>query len=854
MMVRVDARRLQLMAAVVFLGAAAFYSAVWFSYIDNVAEATLGIEVDFNPATWDLIIASVDPGTPAERAGLRVGDRIVAVNGRRTDTPNPFADAVTRGRPGDVVTFGIVRNDTGPSVVQAALAARPPAPRPPPARRFVLSVLRYYPLGFLVVAAVTVLQRPGDRAVWLLALICVSLIASAPFDEGLFHPTLRRLAVSFKLLSTFLPAALFGFFAIFPVRSPIDRRVPWLKTVLLAVALGAVLILLPWVASSASLAPLEWLTLQPFWPIIVVAWTAYTVTGVGLGLTSLVWNNRRAPREARRRIRVIVWGMVFGLTPVFVFDPIAGAAGLDPDVRFWIWAPSVLALFLIPMSFAYAVVKYRVLDIPVLLQRSARYLLVQRGFVVLLFIAGIAITVALAFKVPEMLPARPETAASAGLMAGAGFGVLLAWGGSRLHRRMSGRIDRAFFRTAYDARRILEDLATCAGRAASREELGAVLERSIREALQPVTISVYLETIASRLRRFGGAAASTEERLTTDRPEVAAIATHGRPVVASGSVGRSMLGVFAAGGAECVSPIFCRDGRLAGLIVLGMRRSEVPYANEDLRLLASVCTQAGFALDSISMAERIAERLQAERRAARELEIAKEVQSKLLPQQEPMLRTLACAAVCQQARAVGGDYYDFLDLGGGRFAFVLADISGKGISAALLMANLQAYVRSNCALARQDLPGLLASLQRHLLQTTPSSRFATMFFACYDEEPRRLVYANCGHPPPLLLRANGAVDWLTSTAGVLGLFDHWVCQCGERQIDMDDTLVIYTDGVIEAMDDEGEYFEQDRLVEIVRAHCGSPAPRLLDAVVTAVNTFSGTVQEDDLTLVVLRGI
>lgn len=163
MIVRFDARRLQLMAAVVFLGAAAVYSAVWFYYVDNVAEATLGIEVDFNPATWDLVIDSVDPGTLAERADLRVGDRIVEVNGRRTDTPNPFADAVTRGRPGDVVTFRVVRNDAEPVVVQAALAAPPLAPRPPPAQRFVLSVLHYYPLGFLIVAAVVLLQRPGDR-------------------------------------------------------------------------------------------------------------------------------------------------------------------------------------------------------------------------------------------------------------------------------------------------------------------------------------------------------------------------------------------------------------------------------------------------------------------------------------------------------------------------------------------------------------------------------------------------------------------------------------------------------------------------------------------------------------------
>ena len=132
-----------------------------------------------------------------------------------------------------------------------------------------------------------------------------------------------------------------------------------------------------------------------------------------------------------------------------------------------------------------------------------------------------------------------------------------------------------------------------------------------------------------------------------------------------------------------------RDERIAGLLALGPRLSEEPYSSEDRRLLATVCNQAGLALDSIWLAERIAERREAERRAAHELEIAQEVQRRLLPQQPPTLASLECAGACQQARAVGGDY-DFLDLGDGRLGLVLADISGKGISAALLMANLQA--------------------------------------------------------------------------------------------------------------------------------------------------------------------
>src|SRR6201999_1822039 len=147
--------------------------------------------------------------------------------------------------------------------------------------------------------------------------------------------------------------------------------------------------------------------------------------------------------------------------------------------------------------------------------------------------------------------------------------------------------------------------------------------------------------------------------------------------------------------AECLVPIRgANAGTLQGLAALGARLSDEPYATGDKRLLASVASQAGIAMRSISLAERMAESMEAERRSEQEMQIARQVQSRLLPQQAPLLATLDCAGKCIQTRAVGGDYYDFLDFGSGRLGLVLADISGKGISAALLMANLQANLRS----------------------------------------------------------------------------------------------------------------------------------------------------------------
>ena len=150
--------------------------------------------------------------------------------------------------------------------------------------------------------------------------------------------------------------------------------------------------------------------------------------------------------------------------------------------------------------------------------------------------------------------------------------------------------------------------------------------------------------------------------------------------------------------------------------MLGRRLSDEPYSGEDVALLASVGTQAGLALENIRLAETMAERMEAERRIARDLEIARDVQSKLLPQDRPPLSTLDYAGACLQARIVGGDYFDFVSVGTGQFGLVLADISGKGISAALLMATLQANLRAQYAQAPHDLARCSRDREQGLLR------------------------------------------------------------------------------------------------------------------------------------------
>ena len=248
-----------------------------------------------------------------------------------------------------------------------------------------------------------------------------------------------------------------------------------------------------------------------------------------------------------------------------------------------------------------------------------------------------------------------------------------------------------------------------------------------------------------------------------------------------------------------------------------------------------------------------AAKAESDRRAIQELEIAKQVQARLFPQTLPALATLDYAGICIQASQVGGDYYDFLDLGRERLGLVVADISGKGISAALLMANLQANLRSQCAIASDQPERFLQSVNRLFQENSSDAAYASLFFAEYNESLRSLRYANCGHLCGLVLRDDGSLESLESTGTVLGLFQGWDCAFAKRSFCSGDTLLLYTDGITESFNHVGEEFGEQRLVESLRRNREQPPQVLISSIVGEAKKFSSGRQFDDITLIVARG-
>ncbi len=238
-----------------------------------------------------------------------------------------------------------------------------------------------------------------------------------------------------------------------------------------------------------------------------------------------------------------------------------------------------------------------------------------------------------------------------------------------------------------------------------------------------------------------------------------------------------------------------------------------------------------------------------------ELAIAQQVQNQLFPLELPRLEGLRLAAVCRAARVVSGDYYDFIPLGRDRLGIAIADISGKGISAALLMASLQAALRSQVLLdgaLSRDTAELVSRLNRHLFLNTSSERYATFFYAAYDGGTRTLHYTNAGHLPALLL-VGQEMRRLDAGGMVVGLFDGCTYEQGAVPVEPGSLFVAYSDGLIEPENVYGEEFGVDRLAEEVSRNRSLAPQDLAERLVCAAEEWAGTAEQaDDMTVLVAR--
>ena len=279
------------------------------------------------------------------------------------------------------------------------------------------------------------------------------------------------------------------------------------------------------------------------------------------------------------------------------------------------------------------------------------------------------------------------------------------------------------------------------------------------------------------------------------------------------------------------------------LAVEAMRRGVRDFVQkpwENAQLLSTLETQIEWA-----RAER-----ERQRQEAIELEEAGDIERRLLPREIPPVPGCEISAAWQPARVVGGDYYDVLQLGEGQVGLCIADAIGKGFPAALLMSNLQAAVRAAGAATAQPRE-LSARLNREVSSHLAPGKFITLFYGRLDASRQRLTYANAGHNAPILMRRDGSHVRLEGSGAALGVFAGWDYEQDEVELASGDRLVLFTDGVSEAANPDGEEYGEERLLELLREnrHCG--AAELEHKVMRAIHEFSSGTLRDDATLIVV---
>jgi sigma-B regulation protein RsbU (phosphoserine phosphatase) len=699
-------------------------------------------------------------------------------------------------------------------------------------------------LGFWVAAV-----RPYDFRAWLVLGILLGLShlqRQEVLDPRGWPTALAAVSMAFREIVVPGWAAsmmLFGIY--FPVRWRVDERVPWVKWVLLApLAVSAL-----WNAIGVAVRTVDAgagagiPNIFPQWFEQVPLFLTISIFFAGI---SAKYQDRAMAADDRRRLRLLYWGCSLGMTPSLLLllyswlilhrEPGDGMAAVY----------TMMAMVLFPITMAYAIVVEQALDVRMVIRQGVQYALARGGVRVIqvCLIAGVCFVALSLMEAPHV--SRP------GKLTMIAIGVVVVIRIRDVGDRLRRWVDRKFFREAYDAERILGELSEQVRTILDRDELFETVARKLGESLHVSCVAVMMQDGGVfRPALATGFAAPLDVTLPDSTETVKRMRRSREPVAVDGRSRGEERTALERLSAQMLLPLSSKK-ELLGFISLGPKKSEAPYSPSDTSLLRTVAAQTGLALENSRLSEAIASEVAQRELLHRELEIAREVQQRLFPQNMPLIASLEYAGYCRPARGVGGDYYDFLALTNGWLGLAIADVSGKGIPAALLMASLQASVRGQSQATAGDVASLMTNVNRLVYDTSPDNRYATFFYGQFDPASRRLVYTNGGHNPPMLLRGNQVI--LLETGGpVVGLFPKSEYEQDVIQLLPGDLLVLYTDGISEAENAAEEEWGEGALMEAARACAGLPSAETISRIMLAADAFAaGAPQHDDMTLVVAR--
>jgi serine phosphatase RsbU (regulator of sigma subunit) len=576
------------------------------------------------------------------------------------------------------------------------------------------------------------------------------------------------------------------------------------------------------------------------------------------GVTSQSFRLRQASSVAQReQSRVLVWALslalgaalfLFGLDQVIHGDWLSAARQQALDNLAFAVFPVLFAA--IPLTLTAVLVRYRLWDLDRVINQTLVYGILT-GVLGLAYLASVVVL------------QRPLSRIVGGSSLMVVVSTLAAAALFRPARdRIQAFIDRSFYRSRYDAAKTLEAFSAKVRDEIDLDTVAGELLDAADETMQPTRMALWLRPPAGDPGEDRGAApppraGRTEVvrvRVGPDDPLIAWLEAATAPVALDeleiASLARDAL---QAAGMRLVVPLVSQ-ARLVGLLGLGPRRSERDYAVDDRKLLEDLAERAAPALRVAQLVRRLvreqADELQARERIEQELQVAQLIQRQFLPREPPELSGWYVATYYQPAKAVGGDFYDFIELPDGRIGLVCGDVTGKGVPAALVMATTHSILRGDAP--QFSSPGkVLERANNLLLQDIPPQMFVTCLYGVLDPSTGTLRYANAGHNPPYVHTRGGVVE-LRATGMPLGAMPDMRYEEKEATLAPGDTVLLHSDGLVEAHDRERRMFGFPRLAELMNDCTGGP--ELIQLLLGELDGFTGPdwEQEDDITLVALQ--
>ena len=566
-------------------------------------------------------------------------------------------------------------------------------------------------------------------------------------------------------------------------------------------------------------------------PVLVVA--AFPI----LTCIALYRSYREAGPEERRQVKWPLWGTLIALlTKIFTFV-ITEVISLyllssGGSMREWMHGAElvgmipVLGYLLIPISFAFAILKYRLMNIDIIIRKTVAYAFLTGAIIVmyLVLVGGIGTLLV------SVAGVRNQTMVIASTLVVALVVV-------PLRNKLQTLVDRNLFPHKYDYPAALRAIA---GDTLTANDLGAFLASAAEKtqhALQNRAVVIFVTrneefVAAAKVGLADSVIGSMRMRraplLPLDRPFDPT--RHELPADAATSLKRME--------AVLIVPINTPGTPANGFIALAAKLNGNAFDVEDIDFLRGVSDQLDIGIDRIR-----------QQREEVDYEQARTIQESLLPREMPQVAGVALSGTWQPARTMGGDYYDVLKLSDSELAVCIGDVAGKGMPAALLMSGLQAAVRASASGSPRD---LCERVRRVVVSSLSGGRFVTFFYATIDTASMRLRWCNAGHNAPVLVRTDGSVERLSEGGPAFSrLLRNDPYTEKEIAINAGDRLVLFTDGVSEAAGGDGEMFGEQRIEELVSAHRHASAEELQQRIADAATHFSGGELADDLTLVVV---